>query len=103
MAVDMLRKLPEELIIQISYHLEVTKDLVNLVLCGRRFHRLATHALYCTFVDDGSWLRISQFLSMILTRLDLASHVKTFSSPVRICILVRERLQISRDIALALD
>jgi hypothetical protein len=75
-----LPNLPDELLIQISYHLELSKDLSNLVLSCRRLHLLAIPTLYSTFNDHGDPARMFQFLSTILARPDLAAYVKTLIS-----------------------
>jgi F-box-like len=74
-----IQKLPDELLVQISNHLETPKDLSNLVLCCRHFYSLATPALYSSF-NDGEPQQILKFLSTIMARSDLARYVKTFTS-----------------------
>lgn len=75
-----LQVLPDELLVQISNHLEFSTHLSNLVLCCRRFYRLANPALYSSFSDHRGPLQILKFLSTIMARPDLAPYVKTFIS-----------------------
>ncbi|KAE8449844.1 hypothetical protein EG329_007321 [Mollisiaceae sp. DMI_Dod_QoI] len=88
-----LEQLPQEIFLEICHYLPPRRELLEsfreetaqysplstLSECSKKLAHLVTPLLYAEFAEIGSIRRLPLFLRTILSRPDLAQHVKSFS------------------------